>query len=321
MPSPASRVRSLLKKEKFIYMPAVIDAMGGRIAQQAGFKAVYAGGYATGSSLTVTEPLLTMTEQVEFAKRIAGACTIPLICDAGAGFGEPLHTMRTVKEFISAGIAGIHIEDQLYPKRAHYHKYVAHTVSIKEFVDKIKMACRARDLIDKNFVIIARSDSCRFEGLGEAVKRINRAAAVGADLGLIFPRNHKEAAAAPQKSKLPLIWVQSRGNRDGRPLYNMKQLQKMGYMGCIDAQIHIGISYYFLKKALVEIKKTGDYSGLSADEKVESPRAQYFPEIISHGGVADLDSQGLYTVAVRAEFIEPSAENGLAISGVRLSPV
>ena len=268
--SVTSRLRSLLKKGTFIYMPAVIDPLGGRMAERIGFKAVYAGGYATGSSLTITEPLLTMTEQVEFAKRIARACSIPLICDAGAGFGEPLHTMRTVSEFITAGIAGIHIEDQLYPKRAHYHKYVAQTIAVKEFVDKIKMACRARDALDKSFVIIARSDSCRFEGLEEAIKRINQAAAVGADLGLVFPCNHRQALAAPQKSKLPLIWVQSRGNRDGRPLYNNKQLREMGYIGCIDAQIHIGISYYYLEKALKEIKRTGDYSGLTEDQWVQT---------------------------------------------------
>lgn len=260
---PTARLRSLLKKGVFIYMPAVIDPLGGRIAERTGCRAVYTGGYATGSSLTVTEPLLTMTEQVEQAGRIARACTIPMVCDAGAGFGEPLHTMRTVKEFIAAGVAGIHIEDQLYPKRAHYHKYVAHAISTKEFVDKIALACRARDALDKNFVIIARSDTCRFEGLGEAIKRINRTAAVGADLGLVFPTNKQQAAAAPKKSKLPLIWVQSRGNRDGRPLYNNNQLREMGYTGCIDAQIHIGISYYFLEKALTEIKHTGDYSGLS----------------------------------------------------------
>ena len=112
------------------------------------------------------------------------------------------------------------------------------------------MACRARDAIDKRFVIIARSDTCRFEGLGEAIKRINKAADVGADLGLLFPSNHQEALAAPKKSKLPLIYVQSRGNRDARPLYNTTQLQEMGYIGCIDAQIHIGISYFFLDKAL-----------------------------------------------------------------------
>ena len=265
-----TRLRSLLKKGHFLYMPSVIDPLGGRLAESIGFKAVYTGGFATGGSRTVTEPLLTMTEQVEHAKNIAQSCSIPMICDAGAGFGEPLHTMRTVKEFINAGIAGIHIEDQLFPKRAHYHKYVAHAVPMNEFVDKIEMACRARDAADKDFVIIARSDTCRFEGLGEAMKRINKAATVGADLGLVFPRNLKEARLAPKKSKIPLIWVQSRGNRDGRPLYNNKQLKEMGYAGNIDAQIHIGIAFHYMRKAFMEIKRTGDYSGLTEEEWIET---------------------------------------------------
>jgi len=267
---PTTRLRSLLKKGQFLYMPSVTDPLGGRLAESIGFKLIYTGGYATGSSRTVTEPLLTMTEQVEHAKIIAKACSIPMICDAGAGFGEPLHTMRTVKEFIHEGIAGIHIEDQLYPKRAHYHKYVAHAVPMKAFIDKIKMACSARDTVDKDFVIIARSDTCRLEGLGEAIKRINKAATVGADLGLIFPRNHKEAVTAPKKSKIPLIWVQSRGNRDGRPLYNNKQLEGMGYAGNIDAQIHIGITFHYLRKAFMEIERTGDYNGMTKEEWIET---------------------------------------------------
>ena len=158
---PTQRLRALLKKGAFLYMPSVIDPLAGRLAESIGFKVVYSGGFATGGSRAVTEPLLTMTEQVEHAKNIAKSCSVPMICDAGAGFGEPLHTMRTVKEFIYAGIAGIHIEDQLYPKRAHYHKYVAHAVPMKTFIDKIKMACNARDAVDKDFVIIARSDTCR----------------------------------------------------------------------------------------------------------------------------------------------------------------
>jgi len=81
--------------------------------------------------------------------------------------------MRTVREFIYAGIAGIHVEDQLFPKRAHYHKYVAHVIPRKEFADKIRLACCQRDRTDKDFVIIARSDSGRFEGLDEAVGRVN----------------------------------------------------------------------------------------------------------------------------------------------------
>jgi 2-methylisocitrate lyase-like PEP mutase family enzyme len=124
-----------------------------------------------------------MDEQVRTAGDIAKAVEVPVVADAGAGFGEPLHAMRTVREFIHAGIAGIHIEDQLYPKGAHYHKYVAHVIPRKDLADKIKFACRQRDETDKDFGIIAHSDACRFEGLEEAVTRINMAADVGADMG------------------------------------------------------------------------------------------------------------------------------------------
>src|SRR5271157_581950 len=106
-----------------------------------GCKLVYTGGYATGATRAISEPLLTMDEQVRVAGEVARAVAVPLVADAGAGFGEPLHTMR--------------------PKRAHYHKYIAHAIPLPEFVDKIRWACRERDRIDRDFVIIARSDTCR----------------------------------------------------------------------------------------------------------------------------------------------------------------
>src|SRR5215475_13833713 len=168
-----TRLRDLLRSKTFLHMPAVYDALTGRLVQSLGFEAAYVGGYVTGGSMAVTEPLLTMTEQVKLSEDIARRIRLPVVVDAGAGFGEPLHAMRTVKEFILAGIAGVHIEDQLYPKRAHYHKYVAHVIPRKDFVDKIKFACRQRDETDKDFVIIARSDSCGFEGLQKALMRIN----------------------------------------------------------------------------------------------------------------------------------------------------
>ncbi len=136
---------------------------------------------------------------------------------------------RTVKEFINAGVAGIHIEDQLYPKRAHYHKYVAHAIPAEELVDKIKWACRSRDEHDPDFVVIARTDTLRFEGIDEAVKRINMCAEVGADMGLLFPMNDEEAERAPRECDIPLVDVQGRGNREGRPTYCMKRQQVVGY--------------------------------------------------------------------------------------------
>jgi len=243
-------------------MPSATTPIEGRLAEATGVKVVYTGGYATGASRAITEPLLTMDEQVRVAGEVARAVGVPLIADAGAGFGEPLHTMRTVREFAAAGVAGIHIEDQLFPKRAHYHRYVAHAVPLPEFVDKIRWACRERDRTDPDFVIIARSDTCREFGLDEAIGRVNAAAQVGADLCLVFPRNDAEAEAAPKRAKLPLVWVQSRGNRDGRPIYSLPELQRMGYRACIDAQLLLGVGAHFMKEALAEMLRTGSYTGI-----------------------------------------------------------
>jgi len=176
--------------------------------------------------------------------------------------------MRTVRECIRAGIAGAHIEDQLYPKRAHYHKYVAHAVPRREFADKIRFACRQRDRSDPDFVVIARTDTCRFEGLKEAVARINMAADAGADLGLIFPRNDAEMKKAPKQARIPLVYVTSRGNRDGRPVPSAAQLADMGYKAAIDAMTYLLASFHFAKLAYAEIRRTGGYTGLSPKQCV-----------------------------------------------------
>ena len=273
MQRPTTRLRHLLATKDFLYWPSLYYPLAARVVEQIGIESAYVGGYVTGGSLAVSEPLLTMDEQVSVAGRVARAGTIPIVADAGAGFGEPLHCMRTVREFINAGVAGIHIEDQLYPKRAHYHKYVAHAITAQEFIDKIKFSCHQRDETDLDFVIIARTDTCRFDGLDEAAARINAAADVGADMGLLFPRNRKEAEAAPKACKVPLVYVQSRGNRDGRPLFSNLELKSMGYKACIDAQLWLTVSFHHAKRALEEVMQTGIYTGMSEDENVAARQA------------------------------------------------
>lgn len=268
MTSATAKLRELLKDGGFIYMPAVYDALSGRLVQSLGLPAAYVGGYVTGGSRAVSEPLLTLTEQVETAEAVASAIRLPVVADAGAGFGEPLHVTRTVREFIRAGVAGVHIEDQLYPKRAHYHKYVAHAIPAVELVDKIRWACKTRDELDADFVVIARTDTLRFEGRAEAVRRINMCAEVGADMGLLFPMNDEDAARAPRECDVPLVYVQSRGNREGRPLYSMRQLQDMGYAACIDAQLVLLASLHHARLALEEVRDTGEYTGLNFDQMV-----------------------------------------------------
>src|SRR5215471_6695114 len=259
MISKTAALRKMLSEEAFLHLPVAYDAIGGRMIEQTGFKAAYVGGFVTGGSRCTSEPLLTLDEQVRVAGDVARSVRIPVLADAGAGFGEPLHTMRTVREFIQAGIAGVHIEDQLFPKRAHYHKYVAHVIPRKDFADKIRLACRQRDRTDKDFVIIARSDSCRFEGLEEAVGRVNLADEQGAEMGMIFPRDLAELQQAPKLSKIPLVYVVSRGNRDNRPVATAAQLADMGYKIALDALLQLLISFHFNKRALKELKATGGF--------------------------------------------------------------
>jgi 2-methylisocitrate lyase-like PEP mutase family enzyme len=298
MTAKTRRLRQLIASGKFLYMPSTATPLEGRLAEAMGTPLVYTGGYATGASLAISEPLLTMDEQVEIAGAVARAVGVPLIADAGAGFGEPLHTMRTVREFAAAGVAGVHIEDQLYPKRAHYHAYQVHAIPRAEFVAKIKYACLQRDETDPDFVIIARSDTCREFGLDEAVGRVNAAAEVGADLGLVFPRNRDEAEAAPRLARVPLIWVQSRGNRDGRPILSLGELERMGYRGCIDAQLLLGAALHGMKKALGEIMATGSYEGLGEAEFVALRKE-----------IEDLIGLDAY-YRIESETVEPGSQPG-----------
>ena len=282
-------LRRSLKKKEFVYMPVAYDALGGRLLQSLGFECVYTGGFVTGASRCTSEPLLTMDEQLRTAGAVAAAIDIPLVVDGGAGFGEPLHTMRTVRECIRAGIAGAHIEDQLYPKRAHYHKYVAHAVPRKEFADKIRYACRQRERSDPDFVVIARTDTCRSEGLKEAVARVNMAADAGADLGLIFPRNDAEMKKAPKQARIPLVYVISRGNRDGRPVPGAAQLADMGYKAAIDAMTYLLASFHFAKLAYAEVKRTGTYTGLSHAQCVAA--RQQIETLVGLDGFYEIEAQ------------------------------
>jgi 2-methylisocitrate lyase-like PEP mutase family enzyme len=284
-----TKLRTLLRSKTFLHMPAVYDALGARMVQQAGFEAVYTGGYVSGASRAVSEPLLTMTEQITLAADAAAAVDIPMVADAGAGFGEPLHTMRTVREFIRADIAGVHIEDQIFPKRAHYHTYQVHEISPEDFGDKIKYACRERDKVDPDFVIIARTDSCREFGLDTAADRINRAADAGADLGLLFPRNAEETERAPRVCRVPLVYVMSRGNRDGRPIYSRDELREMGWVAIIDAQVMMLPAFVAQQRMLEELRATGAYTGMTNDEAVRARKA--IEDVIGLEGHYEIERQ------------------------------
>jgi 2-methylisocitrate lyase-like PEP mutase family enzyme len=157
MASIRNSLRGRLQRGETVVAPGAYDPLSARVVQALGFPAVYTGGYMTGAHTSITEPLLTLTEQVEVAHKVARAVDLPVIADAGAGYGDPLHVMRCVREFEAAGVAGIHIEDQVYPKRASYHKGLEHIVPLQEFVERITYARQARR--DPDFLIIGRTDA------------------------------------------------------------------------------------------------------------------------------------------------------------------
>lgn len=266
-----SRLRALLRRPGLVVAPACFDAFTARLVARTGFPCAALGGFALGAESAISEPLLTMTEVVEAARRITAVADIPLIVDAGAGYGEPLHTMRTVRELERAGVAACHIEDQVFPKRAHYHRdYREHTIPADDMAAKITFACQART--DPDFVVIARTDAMRTHGYAEGIRRARLYAEAGADLVMLFPNDADEARRAPRESPIPLVYVNSVGNRVGRPIFTTKELEDLGYKVAYDAIGLIVATYQAVVTVLSRLKETGAV-GLGAAEAQSARKA------------------------------------------------
>ena len=177
---PTTRLRNLLNGDSMIVAPFILNALHAKIAESLGFEAVYMTGSGTSAEKGFPDVgLLTMTEMVTNAKYIANAVEIPVICDADTGYGNPLNVQRTVREYQSAGVAGIHIEDQLFPKKCGFFAG-KQVIPQEEMVQKIHAALDART--DDDFVIIARCDAYAVTGWNDTVDRCQAYAQAGADM-------------------------------------------------------------------------------------------------------------------------------------------
>jgi 2,3-dimethylmalate lyase len=175
-----TRLRKLLDSGNLIVAPFVLNALHAKIAESVGFNAVYMTGAGTAAEKGFPDVgLLTMTEMVSNAKYIANAVDIPVICDADTGYGNALNVQRTVREYEAAGVAGIHIEDQLFPKKCGFFQG-KQVVPLEEHVQKIRAALDART--DPDFVIIARCDAYAVTGWEDTVRRCRAYREAGADL-------------------------------------------------------------------------------------------------------------------------------------------
>ncbi len=165
------KLREMLNRGETVVAPGAYDPLGALVIRELGFPATYIGGYMSGAHLGIIEPVMTLTEQVEVARKVANAVDLAVICDADAGFGDPIHVMRCVKLFEEAGAAAIHIEDKVYPERASYFRGLEHIIPLDQFLDKIRFALQARR--DKDFLIIGRTDAFKAVegGRDEMVRR------------------------------------------------------------------------------------------------------------------------------------------------------
>lgn len=262
MKSMLSAFSEMLRSPGIIHAPVAYDALTARIAEQAGFRCLDLGGYALGASSCIPEPLLTLDEVTTATRRITAAVQIPIMVDGGAGYGDATHVIRAVREIESAGAAAVHIEDQVYPKRIHYHRGIEHVISAGEMCEKIHYATRARR--NPEFVIAARTDAMRTDGFAEGIRRANLYAEAGADMVMIFPNTVEEAFQAPREVSVPLIYVNSEGNRLGRPILSIQQLEEAGYKMVNDAISAITVSYQSVKELFSRLKETGK-TGLDQD--------------------------------------------------------
>ena len=224
--SRASELRDQLRRDEIVVAPGAYDCITARMVEQAGFPVIYMTGAGTAATLGYPDyGLITMTEMVENAGRITAAVKVPVIADADTGYGNELNVVRTVREYERRGVAGIHIEDQGFPKKCG-HLDNKTVIALDDYVAKIRAAVSARR--DPDFLIIARTDARAVLGFEEAVQRANASLDAGADMAFVeAPERPEEVAAVPRLVRGPcllnLVW---RGKTPETPL---DEAQALGY--------------------------------------------------------------------------------------------
>ena len=222
------RLRQLLKSGQTLFVPGCYNALSAKILEQVGFPAVYMTGYGTSLALLGLPDagLATMTEMHLNARYIANAVAVPVIADADNGYGNAINVLRTVREYIQSGVAGIHIEDQVIPKRCG-HVAGRRVIPLAEAVGKYRAADQARRELDPDFVLIARTDARGAHGgsLEEAIRRANAYLDAGADLAFVEgPTSVEEVRRICREVRGPVFYNQTGVS----PRLSLGQMQELG---------------------------------------------------------------------------------------------
>jgi methylisocitrate lyase len=257
--SPGKRFRELLARPQILIVPGAFDALSAKLAERAGFEAVYMTGAGTVNAVAGLPDigLLSLTEVASNAGYITNAVRIPVFADADTGYGNALNVMRTVRTYEQAGLAGLHIEDQVSPKRCG-HVAGKECVPLDEMVGKIRAAAAARS--DPDFVIIARTDSKAPLGFDEAVKRGRAYAEAGADI--VFPealQTKEEFAAYAREIRAPLL---ANMTEFGKTSYlTAKEFEELGYRIVIYAVSALRVALKAMQAFYADLRRSGTQTG------------------------------------------------------------
>jgi len=257
----ATRLRQLLARPGIIVAPGICDGISARCAIEAGFNCLYQSGAATTAS-RLGQPDLAIATLNDFVEAGTMVCSLdpsmPVIADADTGFGGPAMVARTVTKYAKAGIAALHIEDQVQTKRCG-HLMGKQVVSREEFITRVRAAVLARDSIPggSDFVIIARTDSAQVLGMEEAVTRLKMAADVGADVCFIEGVRTQELLVSTVNALAPkpvLVNVISGGLT---PSFTSSEAEAMGAKIIIFSLVSCVAMVHAVRAAMHSLKKTG----------------------------------------------------------------
>ncbi|MCY0861954.1 MAG: oxaloacetate decarboxylase [Metallosphaera prunae] len=249
------KLRELLSSREILLAPGAFDALSARLVEFTGFEVVYMTGFGTSAGLLGYPDvgLLTMSEMVDNARRIVDAVNIPVIADADTGYGNPINVIRTVQEYERAGVAGIHIEDQVFPKKCGH-------ISGKEVIpadDMVQKIGAAKDVKSPDFLLIARTDAIAVEGLDSALERAREYYRAGADMIFVeAPENLEQLETIARELKgIPLLFNWAEGGRT--PPVSLDTLRRFGFKLVIFPVSTLLSATLAIKSVLEQIRKDG----------------------------------------------------------------
>jgi 2-methylisocitrate lyase-like PEP mutase family enzyme len=260
--NPRQVLKQMLKRDKLLVAPGCFDGLSARLAEEAGFEAAYLSGGAVARSMGIPDiGLVTMSEVIERAAQVASAVKIPIIADADTGYGNAINLVRTVREFERTGVAAIHIEDQITPKRCG-HLDGKEVIPLAEMENKLAAALASRN--DPDFCIIARTDARGVHGFDDAIERGRAFAKLGVDAVFVeAPQSEAELEAIPRAlPDVPLLVNVFKGGKT--PMLPVARLQQMGYRIAIYPSETQRAGIYAMRMALELLNREGTTEAMDA---------------------------------------------------------